>query len=153
MRATVYRWCLSIYNIASELKIFNPLYDKNVFLDGSFDRLRRSLDVSLGCSCGTVLQQLSYQLNVMSICFIKIRCKKFPERMCANILIAQIISYFLQMFLDGPCRYGENSIVFFDPVFFTIHIDKLINRQWYNKSSFFLGFLFCDINSVVCPIF
>ncbi len=31
MRVTVYRWYPSIYNIASELEIFNPLYDKNVF--------------------------------------------------------------------------------------------------------------------------
>lgn len=57
-----------------------------------------------------------------------------------------------QVFLNCTLRNWKNNICFYDIIFNTIHIDKLIHLQWNNKGTFLFCFMLYNIQSIICTV-
>lgn len=119
-----------------------------MFLQRFFHFPTRDADVSLCHGDGAVLQQLLHQGDIVIVILVDLGCEEFPERMGADILIAQIVRHLLQMFLDGARRDREHKIILADVVFEAVDLHKLIDHERHRERPLLLGLCLHDIQAV-----
>lgn len=140
-------WCFLIRSL-----FYNPLKQR-ALLNESFVYSLIHVNVPL-CSGNTaMLQELLHKYNIIIILLIYLGRKILPEGMGADRLhISEIINHFFKILLNLALFYGKHLLFRSNVSVITVYSHETVHRDRHSKCSFFLCFLFNDIQAVTSPI-
>lgn len=116
--------------------------------NGIFQFFRLDANIALGHSGAAVLQQLLDQRYIVAAVLIDLRGIKLPKAVGTDTHNPQIIANSLQMLLDRPFRYREDTLRTANAVIQTVAADELVQRQRNGEYPRLSGFLLRDRQSV-----
>lgn len=116
--------------------------------NGIFQFLRLDANIALGHSGAAVLQQLLDQRYIVAAVLIDLRGVELPKAVGTDTHDPKIIANSLQMLLDRPFRYREDTLRTANAVIQTVAADELVQRQRHGERPRLPGLLFRDRQSV-----
>ena len=92
-----------------------------------------------------MLQEPLHKRNIVTVALIDFRRIPFPEAMCADALIAEIIAYKRKLLLNCPLRDREDKLIRFNAAAQTEVLNVLLDDKRDGEGSALSGLLLNEV--------